>query len=153
YDPASKTLVLNDARAEAFERSVAYYADVFAKGRTEVAIPAGTLTDAAKARQLTAFFFWSSWAAATDRPGDTVTYTSNWPHEPLIENRPTGEAIVWTGVSILMLLGGIGAMAFQYAAQAPTPPAGPVPDNDPLLGSRLFPSQRAVLKYFWVVAG
>jgi nitric oxide reductase subunit B len=56
-------------------------------------------------------------------------------------------------VSILMLLAGIGAMAFWHAAQPADPPAGPVPDDDPLLGSRLFPSQRAVMKYFWVVAG
>ena len=63
----------------------------------------------------TAFFFWSSWAASTNRVGDTVTYTSNWPHEPLVGNRPTGEAVVWTGVSIIMLLAGIGAMAFWHA--------------------------------------
>jgi nitric oxide reductase subunit B len=151
YDPASKTLVLNDARAEAFERSVAYYADVFAKGRTEFAIPAGTLTDAAKARQLTAFFFWSSWAASTDRPGDSVTYTSNWPHEPLVGNRPTGEAVVWTGVSIILLLGGIGLMAFRHATQEPEP-LTPAPASDPLLHAKSTPSQRATVKYFWTVA-
>ena len=38
-------------------------------------------------RALTAFFFWTSWASATNRPGQTVTYTNNWPHEPLIANR------------------------------------------------------------------
>ncbi|MGC4084325.1 MAG: hypothetical protein QM736_19995 [Vicinamibacterales bacterium] len=61
----------------------------------------------------------SSWAASTNRPGADVTYTSNWPHEDLVGNRPTGEAIVWTGVSIILLLGGIGCMASWYAcAQA-----------------------------------
>jgi len=151
YQAASKTLVLDDARAEAFERSVAYYADVFGKGRTEFAIPAGTLTDAAKARQLTAFFFWSSWAASTDRPGDSVTYTSNWPHEPLVGNRPTGEAVVWTGVSIILLLGGIGLMAFRHATQE-AEPLTPAPASDPLLNAKSTPSQRATVKYFWTVA-
>ena len=151
YDAASKTLVVNDARGEAFERSVAYYADVFGKGRTEFAIPAGTLTDAARARQLTAFFFWSSWAASTDRPGDSVTYTSNWPHEPLVGNRPTGEAVVWTGVSIILLLGGIGLMAFRHATQEPEP-LTPAPASDPLLHAKSTPSQRATVKYFWTVA-
>ena len=153
YDAGSRTLVIEPERAEAFAANLAHYRDVFGNGREDYAIPAGTLSDPVKQRQLAAFFFWSSWAAATNRPGDTVTYTSNWPHEPLIENRPTGEAIVWTGVSILMLPAGIGGMAFWHAAQPADPPAGPVPDNDPLLGSTLFPSQRAVLKYFWVVAG
>ena len=151
YDAASKTLVVNDARGEAFERSVAYYADVFGKGRTEFAIPPGTLTDAAKARQLTAFFFWTSWAASTDRPGDSVTYTSNWPHEPLVGNRPTGEAVVWTGVSIILLLGGIGLMAFRHATQEPEA-LMPAPASDPLLHAKSTPSQRATVKYFWTVA-
>ena len=57
-----------------------------------------------------AFFFWTSWAASTDRPGRrTITYTNNWPHEPLVGNPPTGDAVVWTGVSVIMLLAGIGA--------------------------------------------
>ena len=151
YDPGAKTLVIDDARGEAFERSVAYYADVFSKGRTEFAIPAGTLTDGARTRQMTAFFFWSSWAASTNRPGDTVTYTSNWPHEPLVGNRPTGEAVVWTGVSIILLLGGIGLLAFRHATQEPEP-LQPAPASDPLLNSKSTPSQRATVKYFWTVS-
>jgi nitric oxide reductase subunit B len=151
YNATTRTLVVDDARAVAFEQNVAYYADVFARGRAEFAIPAGTLTDAAKARQLTAFFFWTSWAASTDRPGDSVTYTSNWPHEPLVGNRPTGEAVVWTGVSIIMLLGGIGLLAFRHATQEPEAPH-PAPASDPLLNARSTPSQRATVKYFWTVA-
>jgi nitric oxide reductase subunit B len=151
YDAASRTLVVDDARGEAFERSVAYYADVFGRGRIEFAVPAGTLADAAKARQLTAFFFWTSWAASTDRPGDTVTYTSNWPHEPLVGNKPTGEAVVWTGVSIIFLLGGIGLMAFRHATQEPEA-LTPAPASDPLLHAKSTPSQRATVKYFWTVA-
>ena len=151
FDPSTATIVVADARADAFERSVAYYADVFDRGRAEFAIPAGTLTDAVRARQLTAFFFWTSWAASSTRPGDSVTYTSNWPHEPLVGNRPTGEAVVWTGVSIIMLLGGIGLMAFRHARREPEP-LTPAPASDPLLNSRSTPSQRATLKYVWTVA-
>ena len=35
------------------------------------------------------FFWWTSWAASTKRPGSAVTYTNNWPHEPLVGNAPT----------------------------------------------------------------
>jgi nitric oxide reductase subunit B len=153
YDTATRTLVIDRDRAAAIAANTAYYRDVFGKGREEYAIPAGALSEPSAQQELAAFFFWTSWAAATNRPGDTVTYTSNWPHEPLIDNRPTGEAIVWTGVSILLLLAGIGLMALWHAAQPAEPNPGPIPDRDPLLGSRLFPSQRAVLKYFWIVAG
>ena len=111
YDETTNTLTVDPVRAEAFEANLAHYTGVFARGREEYAIPEGTLTDPAALRKLSAFFFWSSWAASTNRPDQTITYTSNWPHEPLVGNRPTGEAVVWTGVSIILLLAGIGAMA------------------------------------------
>src|SRR4051812_33341138 len=153
YDPATGRLTISPERARAFAANATYYADVFRNGRNDYAIPAGALSDPARARQLSAFFFWSAWAASTNRPGDTVTYTSNWPHEPLIDNRPTGEAVVWTGVSIIVLLAGIGAMAWWHASRKEEEPLGDIPANDPLLRSTPTPSQRAVVKYFWTVSG
>jgi nitric oxide reductase subunit B len=152
YDPATGRLTIPAERARAFAANEAHYASVFRDGRTELAIPAGALTDPARARELSAFFFWTAWAASTDRPGDSVTYTSNWPYEPLIDNRPTGEAIVWTGVSIILLLAGIGAMAWWHASRHTDEPLGEVPAHDPLLAVVPTPSQRAVVKYFWVVS-
>ncbi len=101
---------------------------------------------------MAAFFFWTSWAASTNRPGADLTYTSNWPHEPLVSNRPTGEAVVWTGVSVIMLLAGIGAMVWWYASQTQERPTGPVPETDPIVGWKATPSQQATVKYFWVVS-
>lgn len=152
YDAATDTLTIEPVRARAVADTAAYFRDVFEHGRKDYAIPAGAQTDPVKHRQLSAFFFWSAWAAATNRPDDHVSYTSNWPHEPLVDNRPTGEAVVWTGVSVLFLLFGIGVMAFWHASQPADPPMTNIPANDPLLGSRAFPSQLAVRKYFWTVA-
>ncbi len=59
---------------------------------------------------------------------------------------------MWTGVSIIMLLGGIGFMASWYASRKPEPHAASIPADDPLLGSVSTPSQRALVKYFWIVA-
>jgi hypothetical protein len=150
YDAGAATVTVDPIRAQAFEANVAYYTDVFTNGREAFAIPAGTLVNREHLRALAAFFFWTSWAASTNRPNDTVTYTSNWPHEPLVGNRPTGDAIVWTGVSIILLLAGIGVMASYYASARDHAPLPPPPANDPLLGSVPTPSQRAVVKYFWV---
>ena len=36
-----------------------------------------TLPDAGRREQLTRFFFWTAWAAATEREGAKVTYTNN----------------------------------------------------------------------------
>src|SRR5204863_1473087 len=74
------------------------------------------------------------------------------PHEPLVSNRPTGEAVVWTGVSVIVLLAGMGAMVWWYASQVKERPTEPVPASDPILGWKATPSQRATVKYFGVVA-
>ena len=152
YDEATRTLTIDPERAAAFEANAAHYADVFAEGRPEYAIRKGTLTSPEHVRQLSAFFFWSSWAAAANRPGESVSYTNNWPHEPLVGNTPTGDTVVWTGVSIIMLLAGIGAMATWHAMRHREEESDIVdpPANDPLLTAPVTPSQRAVLKYFWV---
>lgn len=154
YDPATGTITIDTARAEAFETNVRHYAEVFSQGRDAYAIPAGTLDDPAKARAMTGFFFWSAWAAVAHRPDADVSYTNNWPHEPLVGNRPTGDTVVWTGVSIIMLLAGVGAMATWHAIRKRDDHDGMVepPAADPLLSAVATPSQRAVLKYFWLTA-
>ncbi len=148
---SSSELVIHPLRAAAFESNLAHYTEVFSGGNTRYAIPKGALSDSQRLKQLTAFFFWTSWAAVTDRPGDDITYTHNWPHEPLVGNRPTGESVVWTGVSIIMLLAGISVMAWWYAAQDDEEDRTTLPEKDPLGSWQATPSQYATLKYFYVV--
>ncbi|HVF44819.1 MAG TPA: nitric-oxide reductase large subunit, partial [Pyrinomonadaceae bacterium] len=152
YDPEAGRLTVSPLRAEAIERLTAHYADVFAAGRSEYAIPPGALSDASKARQMGAFFFWTSWVASTNRPGEGISYTQNWPHEPLVGNRVTGSAVVWSIFSVIILLAGIGAMVWYFAAQKKEEAHAEIPSRDPLLGMQLTPSQRATFKYFFVVA-
>jgi nitric oxide reductase subunit B len=152
YGAGTRTLVIEPVRARAFEENARHYAAVFRDGSPEYAIPKGALSDPERLHRLAAFFFWTSWAATARRPGDTVSYTSNWPHEPLVDNRPTGDAIVWTGVSVLVLLAGIGAFVWYYAGFPVEEAPERVPISDPLVGWRATPSQRATLKYFVVVA-
>lgn len=152
YDHETQTILIDPVRVRAFEDNAAHYADVFSMGRESYAIPKGALTDPERLRDLSAFFFWTSWAASTNRPDQDLSYTSNWPHEPLIENVPTADAIIWTGVSIILLLAGIGGMVWYHGAQTGGPAAHhAIPDQDPLLLVEPTPSQLAVVKYFWVV--
>ena len=152
YDPATGIGTVSLIRAAAFEANLAHYSDVFANGKAEYAIPAGAVTDSDRLKKLSAFFSWSAWAASTNRPNDQITYTHNWPYEPLVGNRPTGETVVWTGVSIIMLLAGISAMVWWYAARKAEEEAPLLPDADPLGKWVATPSQQATIKYFWVVA-
>ena len=76
YDAATRTLTLPPQRAQAFRELEAYYAQLFREGRREFAIPAGAQSDPQKLHLLTSFYFWTAWAAGTDRtPG--ISYTNN----------------------------------------------------------------------------
>ena len=77
YDPATQTITIAPIRADAFQANLAHYSDVFTHGKTDYAIPAGAVTDSHRLHQLAAFFFWTSWAASTNRPNDHITYTNN----------------------------------------------------------------------------
>ena len=151
YDAATKSIRIAPVRAQAFEACLRHFSEVFLNGNTSYAIPAGTVRSPERMRQLAAFIFWTAWSAAAKRPGDHVSFTNNWPYEPLIGNRPTGDAVIWTGVSIIMLLAGICAMVWWYASQKEEP-REPTPATDPLRTWKPTPSQRATLKYFWVVS-
>ena len=151
YDASRNRVTLSADRAAAFEQLRAYYTDVFATGRSAYAIPSGALTNAAKQHQLAAFFWWTSWACSTDRPGSETTYTNNWPHEPLIGNVPTSGAVLWSVLSFVGLLAGIGGLVWWYASQEKELVHGPYPEKDPFLAFKPTPSQRATLKYFYVV--
>jgi nitric oxide reductase subunit B len=151
YDASNNRVTIDADRAAAFSQLAAYYADVFASGRAEYAIPHGALTNVQKQHQLAAFFWWTSWAASTQRPNSTTTYTNNWPHEPLVANGLTSGALLWSILSIVGLLAGIGGMVWWYASQEKTLVHGPYPATDPFLAVEATPSQRATMKYFFVV--
>ena len=151
YDAASNRVTLSADRVAAYRQLATYYADVFGNGRKEYAIPHGALTDPGKQQQLAAFFWWSAWATGTQRPGANVTYTNNWPHEPLIGNEPTAGALLWSLVSVFCLIAGVGALAWWNASRERETLRGPYPSRDPFLGSSPTPSQRATVKYFLVV--
>jgi len=152
YDPATGTVTVPPIRAEAFQSNLKHYSDVFANGKAEYAIPKGAVTDPDRLKKLSAFFFWTAWAASTNRPNEEATFTNNWPYEPLVGNRPTGDTVVWTGVSIIMLLAGISAMVWWYAARRSEEAVTPLPETDPLGRWVATPSQKATVKYFWVVS-
>jgi len=151
YNANANRVTLDSDRVAAFDQLAAYYAGIFSKGRAEYAIPAGALTNSAKQKQLAAFFWWSAWATSTERPDSNVTYTNNWPHEPLVANNLTAGSILWSIISFVGLVAGIGALVWWFQSQEKIEVHGPYPARDPFLGFRPTPSQRATIKYFLVV--
>ncbi|HZN46271.1 MAG TPA: cbb3-type cytochrome c oxidase subunit I, partial [Ramlibacter sp.] len=159
YDPATGQVTVSEVRAQAIRQTADHYAALFgdapslAKLREQYAMSEGTVPAKADREALTAFFFWSAWATATDRPGETgVSYTSNWPHEPLVGNTMTTSAAMWSMASIILLLAAIAAMLWLHGAGRHEEEAVP-PRSDPLLGAVATPSMKATRKYFFVVIG
>jgi nitric oxide reductase subunit B len=159
YDAATGAVTVTDARAQAIRSVQRHYTSLFgsdpalAQLRDQYAMRAGEVTDAADRNALAAFVFWTSWAATTDRPDDPgVSYTSNWPHEPLVGNRMTADAAMWSIASVILLLAAIAAMLWVHGAGGHEDKAMP-PATDPLATAVATPSMRATRKYFFAVVG
>ncbi len=110
YDPESRILEFTGPQAAAFEDLREHYRDYFGETTTRYGLRPGAIKDPEEIRQLTAYFAWTAWAASTLRPEQDYTYTNNWPPEPLVENEPTAEVVVWSVLSLVALLGGIGLL-------------------------------------------
>lgn len=156
YDAASNTLVVSADRATAIKAVAAHYIALFGDDaslnalREQYAMAHNPVPDGEYRRQLSAFLFWSSWATAANRPGDTISYTSNWPHEPLIDNVPTAGTLLWSLASVILLIAGISLMVWHHASQKAGAPLA-VASQDPLQDLKLTPSMRATGKYFLTV--
>jgi len=159
HDAATGRVTVSDGRARAIHEVAAHYDALFGNAaslsglREQYAMRDNTVPAAQDRVALTAFFFWTAWSAATDRPGETgLSYTSNWPHEPLVGNTLTGSAAMWSMVSVILLLAAIAAMLWLHGAARHEPEPQP-PAADPLLGAGATPSMKATRKYFFAVAG
>jgi nitric oxide reductase subunit B len=159
YDAATSTLHLSERRTAAIAETADYYSRLFSDApelqstRENYAMKENTLPSAERRERMTEFFFWTAWAAATERPDSDVTYTNNWPHEPLIDNRPSGENVVWSLVSVVLLIAGVGGLVWAWAFLRKEDEEPQAPLKDPLSEVGLTPSQKALGKYLLLVVG
>lgn len=158
YDKKTGDITVSTVRAAAIASMSKYYSSLFTDDpklnqlRDDYAMPKNVIKDPSRLHAFTSFLWWATWATETNRPGDNITYTNNWPNEDLIGNRPTGELVVWSVASFVILLAGIGGLAWYYATQKGHDVEEDFPEKDPLLALSPTPSMKATQKYFWVVA-
>ena len=158
YDPATGMIVVSEDRALAIAQVASHYSRLFGSDaslrtlRTQYAIPEQPLTQEADRMKLTAFFFWTAWATVTDRPGQAISYTNNWPHDPLVGNLPSASLGMWSVASVLFLIAGVGWLTW-HQARANGEEHAVVPASDPLLRMKPTPSMKATTKYFVTVIG
>lgn len=99
------------------------------------------------------FLIYSSLITMINRPGESYSYTNNWPFDPSIGNTATTATFTWTWISIALFVLGIGVVLVIY--QQFLKPEGEHSQElaTPLFNFKpLFASQRALAPYFLVVA-
>lgn len=114
YDDKTGTLVYTPEQVSAFEAISDHYAEFFGDDSTEHGLLPKVITDPEEIHELTAFFSWTAWASAAERPGHSYSYTNNWPAEKRVDNGPTADIIVWSGLSLIALLVGLGLLFAVY---------------------------------------
>ncbi len=147
YVPETGELVYTTFQAEAFAHLVRYYTGLFRDGNESMGLQAGIVRDEREGRIITSFFSWLAWAAVTNRPGAEHTYTTNWPYDPLVGNEPVADALIWSIVSVVLLIFAVGVVIFLYHRYFREDDYDS-PGLADLAEPRPSPSQKAVLPYF-----
>lgn len=158
YDPATGAITVSRERAQAIAEVRSHYAKLFSGDpvlralRVDYAIPERSLTNDEDRQRLGAFFFWTAWTSVTQRPDDVISYTNNWPHEPLVGNVPSASLGMWSIASVLFLIAGVGFLTW-YQARKGEEEHVEAPATDPLIDHEPTPSMRAAIKYFYTAIG
>ena len=154
YDGDTDVLAFTAAQATAFDELTTHYSELFSEPSTRFGLRREAITDPTDLKNLTAFFAWTAWASTAERPGKDYSYTNNWPSEPAAGNTLTADAVVWSVLSIIALLAGIGAILFLFGRYDWL---GWRRRDDQLLAFRppdsvgLTPAQRATAWFFLVM--
>ncbi len=146
YEIATDTLKLDAAQAQAYLQTRAELARIAVEGDKEAAIPARWIPTQAEGERVADFWLWTAWTAAARRPGSEASYTQNWPHEPLVGNTITPISHLWSILSIILLILGVGLMVWHHASQ----PAEEFPAPQAIPAAPATPSQRWSALYFAV---
>lgn len=154
YDAATGSLRLSAPEAQAYRQQQRHWTEYFQHPETNGGLKPDLITDPAQLRDFTAFVTWAAWASVTTRPGTTHSYTNNFPFDITVGNVPTSGALLWSALSLIVLLVGIGVVLlafgkFDYLGWV---------DRGAKMEVKLMPpgqasaGQKALLKFMVVVA-
>ena len=155
YTQADDTLVFTDAEVASVRIQDGEWKDYFNSEHPAPGLPAHYIKDPAELTRLNVYFAWATWATVANRPTCAFSYTNNWPFEPMVGNTPTSSTYLWSALSLLTLIGGLGLILFifgKFDFLGWGGAAGHRPLDPPrLLKWVLTPSQKALGLYFAVV--
>ena len=150
-DLTRREVVLSDAVAGAIQQVRQSTADTLNHTDRKAGWTAAYSLHGQLAFQTADFIIFSALTTIARRPGSDVSWTQNWPYEPLVGNGPTASTFIWTWASFCFTFFCFGLVLFIYELFLNQPDDAPM---DPVLGDflPLTASQRKVGKYFLLVA-
>jgi nitric oxide reductase subunit B len=148
YDKESEQLLLTNAQTQGLKQVFREYEDLLTNGSAEHSIPKNWFRNQEEVHDVTAFFTWTAWAASANRPNAPFSYTANWPHDDLIGNEAPGQFLVWSIVSVIVLIAVIGLFLYIYLRQEDAEEVQTVPERPAIRWAT--PSQKATSLFFGV---
>ncbi|MGA2516280.1 MAG: nitric-oxide reductase large subunit [Thermodesulfobacteriota bacterium] len=153
YDQQTKTLTFTLPEVMSYGNQIRKWTEYFAQPLLNRGLLINHIKDPKELQQLTAFFAWTAWASASNRPGKSFSYTNNFPYDPMIGNTPTGDAVLWSALSLITLLAGTAIVLFSFGRFNFLGWKGGGEHIHPqMIPGAVAESQKATIKYFVVVA-
>jgi nitric oxide reductase subunit B len=153
YDAVTNTLHFIAPQTTSYRQQINYWAEYFRHPSRNGGLKRDLITDATELRQFTAFVTWAAWASVAARPGENYSYTNNFPYDPTVGNLPTPDALLWSALSLLVLLAGIATVLLAFGKFDYLGWVSRGRQLQPhLLPGESSPGQRALVKFFVVVA-
>ena len=144
-----------DASAEAYKKNVKHLTKMLVEGEPERAFPGGVIREN-EAIKIAAFVDWSQMVASSIRPGtegtnSERTWSNNWPPEPLVDQDSSYNnhiVSLWEFLILWVLTVVVIFLSYTYLLKGDKKE-----DLAPAMKiTKLFPSQKKLLKYIPIVS-
>ncbi len=121
YAQQKDQLVLTDAQVYGLNYIQKYYKKIFINNPKQAGLTENMIkqfknddymVSGNKIEHLSQFFFWGAWLSSTDRPSQNFSYTNNWPYDPDAGNMLPSSGVLWTAISVTLLIGGLAFIIY-----------------------------------------
>ena len=154
YNPENGVLTFTKSEKDSYLGQIDYWLEYLASGPEHTSgLPHGFIGDRDSIQKLTSFFAWTAWASIAQRPDKSFSYTNNFPYDPLAGNILSGDSILWSALSVVVLLAGLAAVLFVFGKFDYLGWKGERSRINPeMLPGNSTPGQRGIVKFFVIVS-
>lgn len=153
FNKEASSLVFTKEEEISYYNQIKKWTEYLSNPNGNFGLSRNLIKDQNEIKLLTSFFAWTAWASVTNRPGKSYSYTNNFPYDLDIGNVPSSDSLIWSALSILVLLCGIGVVLFSFGKFNYLG----WKNQENLLQPKSLPglyteSQKGVIKYFVIVS-